>query len=108
MTTKVLLSWLWLWLGPVERAEHRGFPGGCTRALVEPEACCLRSASSRASRGSEEHRGPPVGRRAIGSPFFWLLFFGEAKKSHPGAGTGGPAHSCRVYYSTDACRLISR
>jgi len=72
------LTWRVRWLltsGPVGGAEKRRLKGGCARGLSERSE--FRSAPlSRASQGSDAKR-----HHRIGSPFFCLLFFGEAKKS---------------------------
>ena len=58
-------------LGPVGGAEKRRVSGSCARGLSERSE--FRSApENRASQGSAKHH-------RIGSPFFCLLFFGEAK-----------------------------
>ena len=66
-----------------------------THALRELTRCgCLsgarqRAASSAAHTAREHHRLPrseAQGTQTVGSPFFWVLFFGEAKKSASPAG----------------------
>ena len=66
-----------------------------THALRELTRCgCLSGARQRAASSAanpaREHRRLPrseaQGTQAVGSPFFWVLFFGEAKKSTSPAG----------------------
>jgi hypothetical protein len=63
-------------LSPLDAAEQRRRAGGCRRGLSEPQA------SSAAARHVEQRRAPRRGGNA-GSPFLWLLSFGEAKESKP-------------------------
>ncbi|MDR6152507.1 hypothetical protein QF021_000596 [Acidovorax delafieldii] len=62
-----------------------------THALRGLTRCgCLSGARQRAAHTAREHRRLPrseaQGTQTAGSPFFWVLFFGEAKKSASHAG----------------------
>ena len=65
--------------GPVWRAEQRRSAGGSRRGLFEGRSPEFRSRPAlRAAQGSRRSRP-----RKLGSPFLWLLSFGEAKESTP-------------------------
>ena len=66
-------------LGPRYRAEQRSRARG-KGANVRAHGC----ASSRRPENGEQRR-VRRSRAMLGSPFFWLLFFGEAKKSDSAA-----------------------
>ena len=61
---------------PVEGAEQRRLAGGLRLALSEPQASLASCPACRVAQGTR--RAPPPG-----SPSFWLLFLGEARKSTP-------------------------
>ena len=74
---------------PMWSAEQRRGAGGSRRGLFEPRSGEFRSRPDpRAAQGSRRSRP-----RNLGSPFLWLLSFGEAKESTP----AGKAehHACK-------------
>jgi hypothetical protein len=69
-------------------AEQRREAGGIRRALSEGRSPELRSRpASRVAQGSRRSRP-----RNAGSPFLWLLSFGEAKESTSARQARNPAH----------------
>jgi len=75
-------------VAPICRAEHRSF---CREQPVRGRHGCRTSAEGQKPRlltldKSEEHRT----QAAIGSPFLWLLSFGEAKESNSLSGAINP------------------
>jgi hypothetical protein len=62
---------------PLRGAEQRRRAGGCRLALSEPQA------SSGKPPGTTSSARNPAGALTQGSPFLWLLSFGEAKESTP-------------------------
>ena len=62
---------------PLRGAEQRRRDGGIRFALFEPQA------SSCEPPGSPSSARNPEGAPTQGSPSFWLLFLGEARKSTP-------------------------
>ena len=82
-----LLLWLFAVRAPSEA------PGGVPRAAgceTGRRASVVRTGTScrRAPRARRPTRGP-LAKRAARCPFFWCLFFGQAKKRHPPPGGGG-------------------
>jgi hypothetical protein len=75
---------------PVDEAEHRSH-FEIERAALPSWICkpvgAANPASSASAQNGEKRRAPRhaavrcMTGRVIGSPFFWVLFFGEAKKS---------------------------
>ena len=74
--------------GPVWSAEQRRRAGGCRLALFEPQASFASRPALRVAQGS--WRSQP---RNLGSPSFWLLFLGEARKSTPASKAEPQAYS---------------
>ncbi|MDP2881855.1 MAG: hypothetical protein Q8N89_09760 [Azonexus sp.] len=62
---------------PVEGAEQRRNAGGRRLALFEPPASLASRPAFRVAQGTGKAGAAP------GSPFLWLLSFGEAKESTP-------------------------
>jgi hypothetical protein len=76
-----------VFLSPSCSAEQRSGAGGCRRALSEGQRPELRSRpAARVAQGSRQRRP-----RNAGSPFLWLLSFGEAKESMPAGQRRNPA-----------------
>ena len=69
-------------------AEQRRRAGGSRLALSEPQASFASRPDLRVAQGS--WRSQP---RNLGSPSFWLLFLGEARKSTPASKAEPQAHS---------------
>jgi hypothetical protein len=63
---------------PMEGAEQRRRAGGSRLALSEPQASLASRPARRVAQGTGQRPAPP-----LGSPFLWLLSFGEAKESMP-------------------------
>ncbi len=63
--------------GPLRGAEQRRNAGGSRLALSEPQASLASRPTSRVAKGTGAAGTDP------GSPFLWLLSFGEAKESTP-------------------------
>ena len=63
--------------GPLGGAEQRRGVGGLRLALSEPKASLASRPTSRVAQGTRAAGTDP------GSPFLWLLSFGEAKESMP-------------------------
>ena len=61
---------------PMRGAEQRRLSGGFRLALSEPQASLASRPDCRVAQGTR--RAP-----TLGSPSFWLLFLGEARKSTP-------------------------
>jgi len=69
---------------PVGAAEHRSRFGGKRVALFELDlqvAGAANPASSVSAQTGEKRREPASAGKPSGPPFFWVLFFGGAKKS---------------------------
>jgi hypothetical protein len=64
--------------GPLRGAEQRRNAGGSRLALSEPQASFASRPAFRVAQGIRRSRTPTQG-----SPFLWLLSFGEAKESTP-------------------------
>jgi len=64
--------------GPLRGAEQHRSAGGSRLALSEPQASLASRAAFRVAQGIRRSRTPTQG-----SPFLWLLSFGEAKESTP-------------------------
>jgi hypothetical protein len=64
--------------GPLRGAEQRRNAGGSRLALSEPQASLASRPAFRVAQGIRRSRTPTQG-----SPFLWLLSFGEAKESTP-------------------------
>ncbi len=64
--------------GPLRGAEQRRSAGGSRLALSEPQASLASRPALRVAQGIRRSRTPTQG-----SPFLWLLSFGEAKESTP-------------------------
>ena len=75
-----------LWV-PLRGAEQRRRTGGRRLALSEPQA------SSGKPPGAPSSARNPEGAPTLGSPFLWLLSFGEAKESTPASKAEPPANS---------------
>jgi len=71
---------------PMEGAEQRRNAGGSRLALSEPQASLASRPAFRVAQGTR--RAP-----TLGSPFLWLLSFGEAKESTPARKAEPHAHS---------------
>jgi hypothetical protein len=81
---------------PLKGAEQRRRTGGSRLALSEPQA------SSGKPPGAPSSARNPEGAPTLGSPFLWLLSFGEAKESTPASKAEPQAHSTEPpAYSTD-------
>ena len=65
-------------LGPLRGAEQRRNAGGFRLALSEPQASLASRPAFRVAQGTGRSPAPTQG-----SPFLWLLSFGEAKESTP-------------------------
>jgi hypothetical protein len=63
---------------PLRGAEQRRLAGGLRLALSEPQASLARRPACRVAQGTGQRPAP-----TWGSPFLWLLSFGEAKESMP-------------------------
>jgi len=63
---------------PMSGAEQRRSAGGCRLALSEPQASLASRPAFRVAEGTGLCPAP-----TLGSPFLWLLSFGEAKESTP-------------------------
>ncbi len=63
-------------LAPLRGAEQRRVVGGLRLALFEPKASLASRPTSRVAQGTGRSPAPTQG-----SPFLWLLSFGEAKES---------------------------
>ncbi|SDC58768.1 hypothetical protein SAMN05192589_102505 [Paracidovorax valerianellae] len=92
-----------------------GFPSGCAEERSgwrkKGRALSERNAVKRvcADPASREHRRLPrsaaQGTRTVGSPFFWVRFFGEAKKSTSAAGPRpGPGTQNKSHYKNNSNR----
>ena len=78
------------WAGfgvPLRGAEQRRRAGGLRLALSEPQASLASRPERRVAQGTG--RSPAL---TWGSPFLWLLSFGEAKESTPAGQRRNPAH----------------
>ena len=64
--------------GPLSGAEQRRWAGGFRLALSEPRASLASRPARRVAQGTGRSPAPNQG-----SPFLWLLSFGEAKESTP-------------------------
>ena len=64
--------------GPLRGAEQRRNAGGFRLALSEPQASLASRPAFRVAQGTGRSPAPTQG-----SPFLWLLSFGEAKESTP-------------------------
>ena len=64
--------------GPLSGAEQRRRAGGFWLALFEPQASLASHPARRVAQGTGQRPAPNQG-----SPFLWLLSFGEAKESTP-------------------------
>ena len=71
---------------PMCRAEQRRGAGGCRLALFEPKASLASRPVPRVAQGTRRSRA-----QNLGSPFLWLLSFGEAKESTPAGQRRKPA-----------------
>ena len=71
-------SWQWTPLGPLRGAEQRRLAGRFRLALSEPQASLASRPACRVAQGTGQRPAPTQG-----SPFLWLLSFGEAKESTP-------------------------
>ncbi|HUL11825.1 MAG TPA: hypothetical protein VLU73_06615 [Methylococcaceae bacterium] len=74
---------------PVDAAEH------CRREREKPEGWPQEAATRQRDRDipsaeprSRRNAQGTAKRQVVGRPFFWLLFFGRAKKSNPTVGSG--------------------
>ena len=72
---------------PMRGAEQRRRAGGCRLAMFEPQA------SSGKPPGPSSSGRNPEGAPTLGSPFLWLLSFGEAKESTPASKAEPQANS---------------
>ncbi|MFZ2366983.1 MAG: hypothetical protein WAW48_10475, partial [Azonexus sp.] len=63
---------------PMRGAEQRRLSGGSRLALSEPQASLASRPDCRVAQGTGQRPAP-----TLGSPFLWLLSFGEAKESTP-------------------------
>ncbi len=63
---------------PMSGAEQRRGAGGSRLALFEPQASLASRTAFRVAQGTGLRPAP-----TLGSPFLWLLSFGEAKESMP-------------------------
>jgi len=69
---------------PVGAAEHRSHFGIERAALFELDLQAegaANPASSASAQNGEKRREPALAGKPPGPPFFWVLFFGGAKKS---------------------------
>ena len=64
--------------GPLSGAEQRRRAGGFRLAVFEPQASLASHPACRVAQGTGQRPAPNQG-----SPFLWLLSFGEAKESTP-------------------------
>jgi len=64
--------------GPLRGAEQRRRAGGIRLAVSEPQASLASRPACRVAQGTGRSPAPTQG-----SPSFWLLFLGEARKSTP-------------------------
>ena len=106
---------------PSGRAEKRRAWGGRGRAACRASCSDSLRLSERSAQARSEFRsaaprpsiaGRPQrseGTRPVGSPFFCLLFFGEAKKSRCAAGrTSRPASACSTDSKSNFSKLLQR
>jgi len=83
---------------PLRGAEQRRNAGGSRLALSEPQASLASRPAFRVAQGTG-HRPAPT----QGSPFLWLLSFGEAKESTPARKAEPHATSSHLTRGTAAC-----
>jgi hypothetical protein len=55
-------------------------PSLSTTGILRLSERCLSEASLANAQNTEERKAPRNARRGIGGPFFWFVFFGQAKK----------------------------
>ncbi len=93
-----------LWLSrdafraPLRGAEQRRNAGGFRLALFEPQASLASRPAFRVAQGTGRSPAPTQG-----SPFLWLLSFGEAKESTPARKAEPQANSSRAAKNKDKC-----
>ncbi len=83
---------------PLRGAEQRRNAGGRRLALPEPQASLASRPAFRVAQGIRRSRTPTQG-----SPFLWLLSFGEAKESTPARKAEPHATSSHLTRGTAAC-----
>ena len=86
---------------PLRGAEQRRNVGGSRLALSEPKASLASRPAFRVAQGSRRSRP-----RNPGSPFLWLLSFGEAKESKPASKAEPQAQPRESAISPDYIRKI--
>ena len=93
-----------LWLSrdafraPLRGAEQRRNAGGFRLAMFEPQASLASRPAFRVAQGTGRSPAPTQG-----SPFLWLLSFGEAKESTPARKAEPQANSSRAAKNKDKC-----
>ena len=84
--------------GPLRGAEQRRNAGGSRLALSEPQASLASRPAFRVAQGTGRSPAPTQG-----SPFLWLLSFGEPKESTPARKAESQANSSRAAKNKDKC-----